>query len=272
MSPDPSTPGTFTCTVHLNPGYHQFKFIVDQEWRHDPGMPAMPDPIGNVNNWLFVRKPEDDLAQAQVAEPAALPAAMPATAAATVEDPRVTRTKIKDFLATHTSAELIPESGKVVLLDMDLPLRQALHALHDQVGGFGGVVCPCWCAGVLLLTVFVFGLYWQATVFAPLFDTKEGEVRGVICASDFITTLQQLSSSNPLSEAEMDQHTIRGLLGYDSAPVKMDYVEPEDSLEHVVNLLLNNSRSMVPIVIVQGGKVQEVLHNATLGGTLGLID
>ena len=39
----------------------------------------------------------------------------------------------RTFLATHTSAELIPESGKVVLLDMDLPLRQALHALHDQV-------------------------------------------------------------------------------------------------------------------------------------------
>ena len=133
MSPDASSPGTFTCTVHLNPGYHQFKFIVDQEWRHDPGMPAMPDPIGNVNNWLFVRKPEDDLAPSQVEEPAAPPTSMPATAPATVEDPRVTRTKIRDFLATHTSAELIPESGKVVLLDMDLPLRQALHALHDQV-------------------------------------------------------------------------------------------------------------------------------------------
>lgn len=45
MAADPTNPGTFTCTVHLNPGYHQFKFIVDQEWRHDPGMPAMPDPI-----------------------------------------------------------------------------------------------------------------------------------------------------------------------------------------------------------------------------------
>lgn len=117
------------------------------------------------------------------------------------------------------------------------------------------------------LTMYVSRCGWQSTVFAPLFDTKEAAVRGVICASDFITTLQQLSSSNPLSEAEMDQHTIRGLLGYDSAPVAMDYVEPEDSLQHVVNLLLNNARSMVPIVIINGGKIQEVLHNATLGGT-----
>jgi hypothetical protein len=27
---------------------------------------------------------------------------------------------------------LIPESGKVVLLDTDLPMRQAFHALHEQ--------------------------------------------------------------------------------------------------------------------------------------------
>lgn len=38
--------------------YHQYKFIVDGEWRHDEMQPFMPDPLGNVNNWLFVRKPE----------------------------------------------------------------------------------------------------------------------------------------------------------------------------------------------------------------------
>ena len=38
--------------------YHQYKFIVDGEWRHDEAQPFMPDPLGNVNNWLFVRKPE----------------------------------------------------------------------------------------------------------------------------------------------------------------------------------------------------------------------
>ena len=38
--------------------YHQYKFIVDGEWRHDETQPFMPDPLGNVNNWLFVRKPD----------------------------------------------------------------------------------------------------------------------------------------------------------------------------------------------------------------------
>lgn len=36
--------------------YHQYKFIVDGEWRHDELQPYMPDPLGNVNNWLFVRR------------------------------------------------------------------------------------------------------------------------------------------------------------------------------------------------------------------------
>ena len=38
--------------------YHQYKFIVDGEWRHDDTMPFMPDPLGNVNNWLYVRQPD----------------------------------------------------------------------------------------------------------------------------------------------------------------------------------------------------------------------
>lgn len=38
--------------------YHQYKFIVDGDWRHDESQPYMPDPLGNVNNWLFVRRPD----------------------------------------------------------------------------------------------------------------------------------------------------------------------------------------------------------------------
>eukprot|EP00894_Picocystis_sp_ML_P002728 jgi/Pico_ML_1/53245/g3821.t1 len=39
--------------------YHQYKFIVDGEWRHDESQAFMPDPLGNVNNWLFIRRPEN---------------------------------------------------------------------------------------------------------------------------------------------------------------------------------------------------------------------
>ncbi len=77
MAPVEGQPSVFSVIVHLPPGYvvtellqcasigtrcnahhryHQYKFIVDGEWRHDETQPYMPDPLGNVNNWLFVRR------------------------------------------------------------------------------------------------------------------------------------------------------------------------------------------------------------------------
>ena len=79
---------------------------------------------------------------------------------------------------------LIPESGKVVVIDADLPVRQAFHALHEQ-----------------------------GTASAPLWDASAGAIVGVISASDFIQVLTRLrvacaAGSNPMSEAEMDAHTV----------------------------------------------------------------
>jgi hypothetical protein len=49
---------------------------------------------------------------------------------------------------------------------------------------------------------------------APLWDGEAGRVCGMLSASDFIRMLQRLrsvvsSSANPMSEQEMDLHTIR---------------------------------------------------------------
>ena len=44
--------------------------------------------------------------------------------ASQVDEPAYTRRKVGEFLRSHTCYELIPESGKVVLLDLDLPVRQ----------------------------------------------------------------------------------------------------------------------------------------------------
>jgi hypothetical protein len=49
---------------------------------------------------------------------------------------------------------------------------------------------------------------------APLWDGEGGRVCGMLSASDFIRMLQRLrsvvsSSANPMSEQEMDLHTIR---------------------------------------------------------------
>lgn len=186
--------------------------------------------------------------------------------AAEVEEPQYTRRKIKEFLAHHTAYELIPESGKVVLLDIDLPLRQAFHALHEQ------------------------GL-----ASAPLYCSESGTVAGIISASDFIATLQRLrsmvsTSSNPMSEAEMDQHTIRGLreeMQAEGRPPKgLVYVSPGDSLSLVVRKMYQNHCSMAPVLLPAapgtgqtgaGGsdpteeQGPEVLHTASLAGVLACL-
>ena len=45
----------FTVMCDLPPGYHQYKFIVDGQWRHDENQAFIQDPLGNVNNWLYVK-------------------------------------------------------------------------------------------------------------------------------------------------------------------------------------------------------------------------
>jgi 5'-AMP-activated protein kinase regulatory gamma subunit len=164
--------------------------------------------------------------------------------AAQVEEPQYTRKKVKEFLTHHSAYELIPESGKVVLLDIDLPLRQAFHALHEQ------------------------GL-----ASAPLYCSESGTIAGIVSASDFIATLQRLrsmvsTSSNPMSEQEMDQHTIRGLREEMTAegrpPKGLVSVAPGNSLAQVVRTMYENHCSMAPVL--QHGPNGALVREGSLGG------
>lgn len=328
MASDESTPGVFAVVVHLPPGYHQYKFIVDGEWRHDETQPFMPDPLGNVNNWLFVRRPEQSQTQGilssssqqlqspqhqpqlqlqqltQGGSPLSHPSQAqhsqhnlqhassqqhqqqqphPSLAATTsslsnhsdvdmqnadsnslsdvsntpitmqADEPGYTRKKIKDFLCTHSIYELIPESGKVVLLDIELPVRQAFHALHEQ-----GVAA------------------------ASLWDAQAAQVAGIISASDFIHILRRLRSSvssgaNPASEEEMDQHTIRGLreeAANDNRPFRqLIYVKPEEHLDVLVQRLFANEVSSAPCLTTEpdGQEVCTLLHVATFGSVIACL-
>lgn len=323
MAPVEGSPDTFAVVVHLPPGYHQYKFIVDQEWRHDESQPYMPDPLGNVNNWLFVRRqdgsqPADGLAspdgggpQHQGGEAQHQPggegpfprltsaASAPderahtttfmdtglstaASAGPTVtaghdqdstmaeamsgdgrmqhaptivqtDDPAYTRKRVKEFLAAHTAYELIPESGKVVLLDTALPVRQAFHALHEQ-----GIAS------------------------APLWDSETATIPGMISASDFIQVLQSLrhsaTSTGPLSEAQMDCHSLKGLRATATeegrTPKPLVFVRPRDPLAVLVQRLFSHRCSMAPVLSGDpsgGGEVCTLLTVATLGSVLSCL-
>jgi hypothetical protein len=54
----------------------------------------------------------------------------------------------------------------------------------------------------------------QGVASAPLWDSERASIAGVISASDFINILTRLrhtvtAGGNPMSEVEMDAHTIR---------------------------------------------------------------
>lgn len=168
-------------------------------------------------------------------------------------EPAYTRKKVHEFLHAHTAYELIPESGKVVLLDVQLPVRQAFHALHEQ-----GIAS------------------------APLWDPKSAQIVGMISASDFIHILRKLRNSishgaNPMSEHEMDMHTIRGLREEGALEGRMPrplvYCQPEENLVAVVQRLFENHCSMAPILSKdpEGGHECDVLHIATLSGVLSCL-
>eukprot|EP00241_Pyramimonas_parkeae_P000875 CAMPEP_0114259890 /NCGR_PEP_ID=MMETSP0058-20121206/20148_1 /TAXON_ID=36894 /ORGANISM="Pyramimonas parkeae, CCMP726" /LENGTH=572 /DNA_ID=CAMNT_0001374995 /DNA_START=233 /DNA_END=1951 /DNA_ORIENTATION=- len=324
----------FAVVCNLPPGVHQYKFIVDGEWRHDEGQPYMPDPLGNVNNWIFVGAPgapPTPAAAAQQASPSAFRSPQPAgsipqnpgqqlheatmpgggkssgeassgmdwtssgstgqtapttaggsagseavpqfvtggpagSVAGSEDDPQLSRSRLSEFLHRHTAYELIPESGKVVVLDTALPVQQAFHALYEQ------------------------GL-----PSAPLWDQSRADFVGIISASDFITILHRLRHRTPaLSAAELEQLTIarwRRECQLDTTPLVL--VRPEDSLRTVTQTLLRCGYKSVPVLAFSGPVsdqsdaadpadasapakavtrlVPQLLHLATFGGILSAV-
>lgn len=47
----------FVVVVNLPVGGHQYKFVVDDEWRNDPSQPTATDNVGHLNNYIDVVMP-----------------------------------------------------------------------------------------------------------------------------------------------------------------------------------------------------------------------
>jgi len=348
MAADQSTGGSvFAVFCNLPPGIHQYKFIVDGEWRHDEGQPYMPDPLGNVNNWIFVAVPGSNAVPGEGLQPnmmqpvategneprpessakfehtnsgmdwtsstgdatggfqgggmlvgvpltpgqniplhaasqggahgpvgamggAGMGGPAPAGTVSGIHEfsPEVTRARISEFLHRHTAYELIPESGKVVVLDTTLPVQQAFHALFEQ------------------------GL-----PSAPLWDNERQEFVGIISSSDFMNILHRIRS-RPVSTTELEQLTIakwRAEAAIESGEVegtrRLVSVRPEDSLHTVAHSLLQCGYKSVPILtflsLTEGEpipnamrgenpdhkprEIAQLLHLVTLGGVLASV-
>ncbi|KAL0229904.1 hypothetical protein PCE1_003468 [Barthelona sp. PCE] len=48
--------GTWKRTIYLKPNTYQYKFLVNGTWRYNPSENTVKDDMGNVNNFLSVRK------------------------------------------------------------------------------------------------------------------------------------------------------------------------------------------------------------------------
>ncbi|KAJ7955063.1 Sucrose nonfermenting 4-like protein [Quillaja saponaria] len=273
MSPVEGCPTVFQVIYSLTPGYHQYKFFVDGEWRHDEHQPYVPGEYGVVNT-IFL-----------AGDPNYIPALSPDLASGSNMDVdnetfrRVVRVTdgsltevvarvsdadvqtslecISAFLSKHTVYELLPEAGKVVALDVELPVKQAFHILHEQ------------------------GIH-----VAPLWDFLKRQFVGVLSALDFILILRELGShGSNLTEEELETHTISAWKEGKTYLNEQNYghgrtlsrhlihAGPYDNLRDISLKILQNEVSTVPIIhsASEDGSFPQLLHLASLSGILKCI-
>lgn len=274
MSPVEGCPTVFQVICSLTPGYHQYKFFVDGEWRHDENQPFISCTYGIVNTVLLAR--ESDYI------PPTISPAVPSLTNMDVDneafqqlvrisdgsrheavpriqetDLEVSRHRVSLFLSTHTVYELLPESGKVITLDVDLPVKQAFHILYEQ--------------GISI---------------APLWDYFKGRFVGVLSALDFILILRELGNhGSNLTEEELETHTISAWKegkGYLNRQIDgngralsrgLIHAGPYDNLKDVALKILENEVATVPIIhsSSEDGSFPQLLHLASLSGILKCI-
>lgn len=274
MSPMEGCPTVFQVIYSLAPGYHQYKFFVDGEWRYDEHQPFVSGNYGVVNTVFLAREPDmipaifspempdrsnmdvdNDVLRSVALSTGTLQEIVPRISEADLE---VSRHRISAFLSTHTAYELLPESGKVIALDVNLAVKQAFHILYEQ--------------GIPV---------------APLWDFCKGQFVGVLSALDFILILRELGNrGSNFTEEELETHTIsawkegkshrNGQIDDGSGRSYARHLidaGPYDSLKDVALRILQTKVATVPIIhsTSQDGSFPQLLHLASLSGILKCI-
>ncbi|XWS53646.1 hypothetical protein CRYUN_Cryun10bG0018700 [Craigia yunnanensis] len=270
MSQAEGSPNVFQAVCAVPHGCHEYKFLVDGEWRHDERQPHKNGEYGIVNTFDTLPIPtevpqvqprseilnnmEVDNGLSHRVSAVTLNHAMPRISE---DDLQACRHRISVFLAAHTAYELLPESGKVVALDVNLPVKQAFHILSEQ--------------GIPM---------------APLWDFCKGKFVGVISASDFILILRELGNhGSNLTEEELETHTIsawkegkaymNGQVDGHGRPIPrhLIYAGPCDNLKDVALKILQNGVAIIPVIhsSSEDGSFPQLLHLASLSGILKCI-
>ncbi|KAL6197494.1 hypothetical protein ACLB2K_033102 [Fragaria x ananassa] len=265
MSPMEGCPGVFQVVWNLTPGYHQYKFFVDGEWRHIEHQPFVTGKFGTVNSFFLQGEPNivpssfspETSGRANMDVDNEVFTHMEIAPRISAADLEVSRNRISGFLSRHIAYDLLPDSGKVIALDANLPVKEAFHILYEE-----------------------------AVPVAPLWDFEKGQFVGVLSALDFILILRELGNhGSNLTEEQLETHTIAAWkAGKLYLKRRLDrngrfYLPqlisagPSDSLKEVAIRILQNKVATVPVVhkTSKDGSFPQLLHLASLSGILKCI-
>lgn len=238
---------TFTVMCDLPPGYHQYKFIVDGQWRHDENQAFIQDPLGNVNNWLYVKPaggvtpPPASAPTTAMETPRSAPVPVPGKAhrVAMSEDTRgmdwmrddaddgeTTAVRAGAVKARRTSMDTAsaqraiaeengsdvgsPRSGS----EIDTSGARVMEFLHKHTAY---ELIPESNKVVVLDTKLPIrqafhAFYEQGIYAAPLWDEEKRDFVGLLSAGDFIDIMRRLTNAlserDDVSDADLDQYTI----------------------------------------------------------------
>ncbi|GJN22604.1 hypothetical protein PR202_gb10184 [Eleusine coracana subsp. coracana] len=246
----------------------QYKFFVDGEWRHDERLPTATGDYGVVNTLHLKRDinqlntvlspsaPEsranmdvdnDNFQRAVSLSDGAVQEGHQRVSEAYIQ---ISRCRVTEYLSLHTGYDLLPDSGKVIALDINLPVKQSFHILHEQ--------------GIPV---------------APLWDSFRGQFVGLLSPVDFILILRELEThGSNLTEEQLETHTIsawkeakRQTYGSQWRPHQhLVHATPYESLRDIALKILQNEISTVPIIYSSSsdGSFPQLLHLASLSGIL----
>lgn len=136
-------------------------------------------------------------------------------------------------LLKNTSCyELAPQSSKIVVLDVELPINRAFYALlsHDLRS-------------------------------APLWDSRAKEFVGMLTITDFINILLRSHESEEVQLPVLEEYMLREWreLAVDARPQAMVSVDPTESVWTVLGLLNQYGIHRVPVVDKSPGALHAVL-------------
>ncbi|XP_027167397.1 sucrose nonfermenting 4-like protein [Coffea eugenioides] len=250
----------FQRILDLQPGYYQYKYLVDDVWRVDEEQHCVRDGFGMINNVAYVEETEilcpsfsaQSLHQNQ-GTPSGGSLHKPVFQLP-INEIDVLRYRLSLHLSSSTVYDLMPDSGKVIALDVGAAVKQAFHLMYEE--------------GVAVL---------------PLWDEQNTKIVGMLTASDFISILLQLDRNRAiLTDEEIEEHTIsawkdikfrhhREVSGTSQPLCRTALIQagPDESLKDVALRILHNKISAVPILSSsEDGSCPNLLFIACLSGIL----